>query len=321
MSAVHSAVREPDFCKQMLTLLPVKITAVTHHIPYFLRIPAEALIGEQCYSTLVYDFDITDVDCLKYSLSKGLGFGIVVGGGIIKIPQIVTIVSTRSAKGLSLSAYALETVAYAINLAYNSRNNFPFSTYGENFFLTIQNVIITLLVVYFAPQRGAVIGANPLTSKKNPNGGKVFTGIVITIATGLALWSEQLCPLTFLSLLQAATLPLSIISKAPQIIQNHKSRSTGNLSAFAVFNGLLGCVARLFTTKQEVNDPLIFWGFAAAAAMNAILALQVFIYRKSDDEILEDRRHSASERGDHVVLEKPVVLEGGNGKRWARKLD
>lgn len=91
---------------------------------------------------------------------------------------------------------ALETVAYAINLAYNSRNAFPFSTYGETFFLAIQNVIITLLIIHLAPQKGAVIGARPLSSKRNTNGRKVLTGAVITAATGFFLWSETLCPLS-----------------------------------------------------------------------------------------------------------------------------
>ena len=95
------------------------MTSVTRHIPYILREPAIALIGERCYTILVYDFDITHTECLKYALSKGLGFGIVIGGGIVKIPQvkyhlmsetspdqqIITILRTRSARGLSLSAY------------------------------------------------------------------------------------------------------------------------------------------------------------------------------------------------------------------------
>jgi mannose-P-dolichol utilization defect protein 1 len=55
--------------------------------------PATALIGEKCYNTLIYDFNITDVECLKYALSKGLGFGIVLGGSIVKIPQVRTNVS------------------------------------------------------------------------------------------------------------------------------------------------------------------------------------------------------------------------------------
>jgi mannose-P-dolichol utilization defect protein 1 len=65
----------------------LQVTSVTHNIPSILRDPAVALIGEQCYTVLVYDFDITNVDCLKYALSKGLGLGIVLGGAIVKIPQ------------------------------------------------------------------------------------------------------------------------------------------------------------------------------------------------------------------------------------------
>jgi mannose-P-dolichol utilization defect protein 1 len=104
--------------------------------------------------------------------------------------------------------------------------------------------------------------------------------------------------------LQAATLPISLLSKAPQIVSNHQAKSTGNLSAFAVFNALLGCLARLFTTKQEVNDPLIFWGFAGAALLNAVLAVQMVIYWRVHEE----------------------GLAGGKGeakaaRRWERKLD
>ncbi|KAL0243652.1 hypothetical protein I308_105620 [Cryptococcus tetragattii IND107] len=299
------------------------VTAITHNIPFFLRAPAEALIGEGCYNTLVYDFNITDGECLKYALSKGLGFGIVIGGSIVKIPQIIKIVSDQSARGLSLSAYALETVAYAINLAYNSRNAFPFSTYGETFFLAIQNVIITLLIIHLAPQKGAVIGAKPLSSKQNTNRTKVLTGAVITAATGFFLWSETFCPLSLLSILQAVTLPLSLISKVPQIMTNYKYRSTGNLSAFAVFNNFLGCVARVFTTKQEVDDPLIFWGFASAAVLNAVLAVQMIMYWKDSEEKEEEvRRHNASEKGLPDVLERTGgILEVDTGKRWSRKLD
>lgn len=235
---------------------------------------------------------------------------------------------------------ALETVAYAINLAYNSRNAFPFSTYGETFFLAIQNVIITLLIIHLAPQKGAVIGAKPLSSKQNTNRTKVLTGAVITAATGFFLWSETFCPLSLrrytyvqtpkaytslstVSILQAVTLPLSLISKAPQIMTNYKYRSTGNLSAFAVFNNFLGCVARVFTTKQEVDDPLIFWGFASAAVLNAVLAVQMIMYWKDSEEKEEEvRRHNASEKGLPDVLERTGgILEVDTGKRWSRKLD
>jgi hypothetical protein len=66
-------------------------TPLTRNIPGFLRQPAEALVGEvsisaclyyskriklilcpqKCYTSLVYNLNIADVDCLKYALSKG----------------------------------------------------------------------------------------------------------------------------------------------------------------------------------------------------------------------------------------------------------
>lgn len=113
-----------------------------------------------------------------------------------------------------------------------------------------------------------------------------------------------------MGVLQAATLPISLLSKAPQILSNHKAKSTGNLSAFAVFNALLGCLARLFTTKQEVDDPLIFWGFAGAAVLNAVLAAQMVVYWKNNTA--NSRRTSVEES----ILDSIKAGEGG----W-RKLD
>ncbi|RSH92390.1 hypothetical protein EHS25_008805 [Saitozyma podzolica] len=300
MSAFHSAV-----------------TSVTHNIPSILRDPAVALIGERCYTVLVYDFDITNVDCLKYALSKGLGLGIVLGGAII-----LKIVSTRSARGLSLSAYILETTSYAISLAYASRNHFPFSTYGENFFLTIQNVVITLLILFFSGQGVGADIKKPLSTTRG-NSGKVVAGAAVAAVTGFVLWSETLCPLGTLALLQAATLPLSLISKAPQIISNLRNQSTGNLSAFAVFNALLGCLARLFTTKQEVNDPLIFWGFFGAAVLNAVLAVQMLMYWNNSDVGAKTtrQRRRATEEGIAEPIKVPIEEKSPTGKRWARKLD
>jgi hypothetical protein len=54
------------------------------HLPY------EWLDYEQkCYVSLVENLNVEDVDCIKYSLSKGLGVGLVVGGSIMKVPQLV----------------------------------------------------------------------------------------------------------------------------------------------------------------------------------------------------------------------------------------
>lgn len=62
------------------------------------------------------------------------------GGSIVKLPQIVKIVRGKSARGLSLASYLLDTGSLVITVAYNIRHEFPWSTYGENVFLLLQNV-------------------------------------------------------------------------------------------------------------------------------------------------------------------------------------
>jgi mannose-P-dolichol utilization defect protein 1 len=153
----------------------------------------------------------------------------------------------------------LETLSYAVTLAYSVKNTFPFSTYGENLFLTAQNVVISLLVAFMAGR-----------SATKPLAVAALFGASTYVLTGA---NHDL-----LAMLQLSTLPLSLASKVPQIVQNARARSTGQLSAFAVFAQLLGSLARLFTTLTEVGDTRMGAGFALAFLLNAVLAYQVFAY-------------------------------------------
>ncbi|KAI9747305.1 MAG: hypothetical protein M1815_004362, partial [Lichina confinis] len=45
-----------------------------------------------------------------------------------------------------------------------------------------------------------------------------------------------------------------------------------------VFNFLAGSLFRIFTTLQEVDDPLILWGFIVACILNAVIAAQMVYY-------------------------------------------
>ncbi|KAF4617499.1 hypothetical protein D9613_006444 [Agrocybe pediades] len=245
------------------------MTTITRNFPWFIKDLGISIVGKECYTSLVENLDITDVKCLKYSLSKGLGIGIVVGGSIMKVPQILLIINARSARGLSLPAYVLETLSYAITLAYSFRHQFPFSTYGENLFLTLQNVLITLLIIHYSP-------SSRLTRKNSSaKTQKLLLTTGATLASSFALYTV---PTDVLSLLQMTTLPLSLFSKLPQIRQNYRSQSTGQLSAFAVISQIAGCLARLFTTATEVNDLLVSAGFALALLLNLVLGAQLWMY-------------------------------------------
>jgi len=178
-----------------------------------------------------------------------------------------TVTNASSARGLSLPAYVLETLSYAITLAYSFRHQFPFSTYGENLFLTLQNTFITLLIIKYAPSR--------TLTRQSDKTQKLAIATVATIAAAFGLYT---IPTETLSLLQMTTLPLSLFSKLPQIRQNSRSQSTGQLSAFAVISQIAGCLARLFTTATEVGDALVSAGFALALVLNIVLGAQLWMY-------------------------------------------
>lgn len=140
------------------------------------------------------------------------------------------------------------------------------------------------------------------------------------------------------------TLPLSLFSKLPQIRQNLRSQSTGQLSAFAVISQMVGCLARLFTTATEVGDLLISAGFALALLLNCILGAQLWMYWGKDEKEdfgLSNRRVASASNGNTVEKEKsslppppwtqprlatpPPRSPGspalGGGRKWARKVD
>ncbi|KAL0474630.1 hypothetical protein QR685DRAFT_510401 [Neurospora intermedia] len=235
---------------------------VTHNLPGPIRDIGLSLIGDSCYKKLILDIDLEhNPECLKLAISKALGIGIVAASSIVKVPQILKLVNSKSASGVSFLSYLLETSSLLTSLAYNVRNGFPFSTFGETALILGQNVIISVLVLKYSGRAG------------------IAALFVAALAVGVAtLFSEQLLNMQQLSYLQAGAGVLGVASKVPQILAILQEGGTGQLSAFAVFNYLAGSLSRIFTTLQEVDDKLILYGFIAGFALNLVLALQMVYY-------------------------------------------
>jgi len=143
-------------------------------------------------------------------------------------------------------------------------------------------------------------------------------------------------PKETIAFLQITTLPLGLFSKLPQIAQNHRAKSTGQLSTFAVAAQILGCLARLFTTATEVKDPLVLASFFLALVLNVVLGLQIWAYFGTDvheisagDIPLEEKRQTIHapvsqtwERPAEVISSQQSPARPSTpGKKWARKVD
>ncbi|KAF8475590.1 hypothetical protein BDZ91DRAFT_673457 [Kalaharituber pfeilii] len=240
---------------------------ITHSLPPAIQEPLTALLTPKCYQILIDDINpLASPSCIKLAVSKAIGIGIIAASSVVKIPQLLKLLNARSAQGVSFLSYLLETTAYAINLAYNFRKGNPFSTYGETALILIQNVAIAVMVLTF--------------SSKSSTRGVPWPAIFVAgvAAAAYALFSPDVVSSNTLQLLQMATLPLNLASKVPQIAEVQRAKSTGQLSAFAVFNYLAGSLARVFTTLAEVDDVLILAGFIGGAALNAVLAGQMVMF-------------------------------------------
>lgn len=262
---------------------------VTAFLPPFLQDFLKQLVGKDCYKTLFQQLQLQHRTCAPLFLSKVIGLGIVAGGSLVKVPQLVKIVRAQSARGLSPLSYGLESLAYGVTLAYNFRMGNPFSTYGEVGFVLVQNWMILFLMGWYANGPGA---------KRTP---LVFP--MCLMALGLLtsvvyfLLDPTWVPMGRLTYLQLLTIPITILSRIPQIMTNFKQGSfcilvwkevssvsfplvgsTGQLSAFTIFLYFFGSLARVFTTWQEVNDKVILYGYSIATLLNGILVLQMIMY-------------------------------------------
>lgn len=198
-----------------------------------------SLIGAPCHSALLLDLDVNkDPKCTSLAISKALGLAIVGASAIVKVPQILKLVNSRSSAGVSFMSYAMETASLLITLSYNVRQQFPFSTYGESALIAVQDVVIGVLVLSFAGK---------------PAAAAAFVAVVAASIYAL-LFDATLVDAHTLSLLQAGAGVLGVASKLPQIFTIYKEGTTGQLSAFAV------CITQKSVVNLKVLTNLLLTG-------------------------------------------------------------
>jgi mannose-P-dolichol utilization defect 1 len=98
---------------------------------------------------------------------------------------------------------------------------------------------------------------------------------ILAFFGAVAYGSLQLPP-SLWSFLPLSNLPLLLISRIPQILQNFKLKSTGQLSSITTFLTFAGSLARVFTTIQEVGwDFSLLTGYFLGLSTSGTLLLQV----------------------------------------------
>ena len=196
------------------------VQPLTHSLPAPIRDFGISLIGPECYKNLILDLDLTSIQCLQLAVSKALGIATVAGSSILKVPQILKLLTSQSGAGISFLSYALETSAMLTTLAYSARNGFPFNTYGETAMIAAQNVVISLLVLRYT-------GRTALAA--------VF--VAALASAGYSLFNEGVVDMQTLTYAQMGAGLLGVVSKLPQVWTIYSEGGTGQLSPFMVSEG------------------------------------------------------------------------------------
>lgn len=199
--------------------------------------------------------------CYQLLFSKALSAGILLGSFVVKLPQVINLVSSKTAEGLSPEAIYSEVPLSLFSCLYSYRLGYPFTSYGESATISVQNVfLVYLLWTYMKPKP-------TLTVKL-----QVFA---MVIASGLIAWY---IPAEYLYVLPSTCMVLMVFSRVSQIINNFKQGTTGQLSSITTGLTFAGSLARVYTTVSEVGfDLSLIASFGVGALLSGILLAQVQI--------------------------------------------
>eukprot|EP00438_Fugacium_kawagutii_P016330 Skav200159 [mRNA] locus=scaffold6219:2031:2705:- [translate_table: standard] len=192
-----------------------------------------------------------------------IGYAVIAGACVVKVPQILLIVSNASAEGLSEAAAALDAIAASSFTYYNLLKGFPISGWGEQGIVAVQATIVLILVWVY---RG-----NNLKQR--------FALFALWIAISVAILLEGHEYHVLLTVLGVSPTAMTAVSRIPQILLNWQSGQTGQLSLITFFLQFLGSVARLLTTLQLLgNDPLSLISHSVGAVLNLIVVFQIMAH-------------------------------------------
>jgi mannose-P-dolichol utilization defect 1 len=257
------------------------------------------------------------------SVSRAQGRGeerphgcVVAGAAIVKLPQILNMVSIGSASGIDFQATFTELVGNTWSASYNAQMGNPLSSYGEAPLIAVQNLVILLLIVSLSSSpkvvpsdKSSAPGALALTGyaivfvvaqllpwavslasfvETRGNGDWASLSNVAEVAT--YVWSRvgvvkpEGASVQLLAGLYMANTVLFAASRIPQILTNWNNGHMGPQSLITLLLQALGTLARVFTAIAETGDTLIVGSFAISALLNWTLLLQFFYYWKATTE-------------------------------------
>lgn len=201
-------------------------------------------------------------DTFLQSLSNFLGLTVILANFVVKLPQIFAVYNSGSSKGLSLTSLLLEECGYSIMFTYHFAMDYPLMTYFEYVLLLIQDLVLILMVLFFSGILNIKVMA--------------LIGVYISVFVGLAL---NMYPAFVLKLAIGLVTPLSVSSKAAQILTLYRKKDPGQVSLLSWCIASYGSTSRMVTTAISTGDIAVMVIFVSASLLNYANVFTILYYK------------------------------------------
>ncbi|KXZ51950.1 hypothetical protein GPECTOR_11g74 [Gonium pectorale] len=233
---------------------------------------------------------LPEVDLIKLLISQVLGYGILAGACITKLPQILLIWQAGTAEGLSTEMFEIETYTLLVAALYGYIRQLPFNTYGESVALALQNLIILALVY----------GYSRAPMMRRLGVGAVYVALIVQALQGSIT-------VDMITKFAEANNVVVMLARLPQIFRNFKAGHTGTLSGITAAINVAGGAARCFTTVQAGGGAAMLRGYIVGLLLNSTMLLQIILYRKNTAKVLAAQRERADEQRRKAAAESKKV--------------
>ncbi|XP_063771480.1 solute carrier family 66 member 3 isoform X2 [Pseudophryne corroboree] len=188
---------------------------------------------------------------------------------VLKFPQILSIMSARSAEGLSLGSVLLEVTGFLVFLRYQIYYDYPMETYLEYPILIAQDAILLLFIFHYS---GSVRNA------------------LFYFGMFFGLWNILVLQKWIIDLALNLCTVISASSKFLQLQHLWSTQDSGQASALTWGMATYTCITRIFTTLMTTGDKAVLLRFVVMLILNTWVTLVILKYRKTTDK-KEDKKN------------------------------
>lgn len=168
-----------------------------------------------------------------------------------------------------------EAVVYANGSLYGYILSYPFSSYGENVSLLVQNIILIGMVWAFTSNTSHPVGTQERIL--------VLLGFSFYVISVL-----KYLPNDYRYLLMSSTWPVMLYARGTQVWETFRVKNTGNLSVVTTSMNLVGSLIRILTTLQETGDIVVLGGYLLSGGLSFVMFVQYWLYLKNTQKVTDE---------------------------------